>query len=180
MLPVALRVGVTPAEIKEIVYQATAYLGFGRVFPFMRAVNETLTAQGIALPLEGAATTTRETRLEAGVQAQVDVFGEGMRDFWRSGEEESRHLNRWLAENCFGDWYTRKGLDLRQRELITLCLLAAQGGCEPQLTSHAAANLRLGNDKRFHIDAISHCLPYIGYPRSLNALRCVNEAAGNQ
>ena len=68
MLPVALRVGVTPAEIKEIVYQATAYLGFGRVFPFMRAVNETLTAQGIALPLEGAATTTRETRLEAGVQ----------------------------------------------------------------------------------------------------------------
>lgn len=180
MLPVALRVGVTPAEIKEIVYQATAYLGFGRVFPFMRAVNETLTAQGIALPLEGAATTTRETRLEAGVQAQVDVFGEGMRDFWRSGEEESRHLNRWLAENCFGDWYTRKGLDLRQRELITLCLLAAQGGCEPQLTSHAAANLRLGNDKRFLIDAISQCLPYIGYPRSLNALRCVNEAAGNQ
>ena len=160
MLPVALRVGVTPAEIKEIVYQATAYLGFGRVFPFMRAVNETLTAQGIALPL--------------------DVFGEGMRDFWRSGEEESRHLNRWLAENCFGDWYTRKGLDLRQRELITLCLLAAQGGCEPQLTSHAAANLRLGNDKRFLIDAISQCLPYIGYPRSLNALRCVNEAAGNQ
>lgn len=65
------------------------------------------------MPLEGAATTTRETRLEAGVQAQVDVFGEGMRDFWRSGEEESRHLNRWLAENCFGDWYTRKGLDLR-------------------------------------------------------------------
>ena len=97
MLPVALRVGVTPAEIKEIVYQATAYLGFGRVFPFMRAVNETLTAQGIALPLEGAATTTRETRLEAGVQAQVDVFGEGMRDVWRSGEEESRHLNRSLA-----------------------------------------------------------------------------------
>ena len=180
MLPVALRVGVTPAEIREIVYQATAYLGFGRVFPFMRAVNETLTAQGIALPLEGAATTTRETRLEEGVQAQVDIFGEGMRDFWRSGEEESRHINRWLAENCFGDWYTRKGLDLRQRELITLCLLAAQGGCEPQLTSHAAANLRLGNDKRFLIDAISRCLPYIGYPRSLNALRCVNEAAGNQ
>ena len=114
------------------------------------------------------------------MQAQVDIFGEGMRDFWRSGEEKSRHLKRWQAENCFGDWYTRKGLDLRQRELITLCLLAAQGGCEPQLTSHAAANLRLGNDKRFLIDAISQCLPYIGYPRSLNALRCVNEAAGNQ
>ena len=81
IMPAALRAGVTPSEIKELVYQATAYLGFGRVFPFLKAVNETLTAQGVALPLEGAATTTRETRLEAGVQAQMDIFGEGMRDF---------------------------------------------------------------------------------------------------
>lgn len=55
----------------------------------MRAVNETLTAQGIALPLEGAATTTRETRLEAGVQAQVDVFGEGMRIFGGPGKRKA-------------------------------------------------------------------------------------------
>lgn len=45
------------------------------------------------------------------------------------------------------------------------------------LTSHAAANLRIGNDKAFLIKIISQCLPYIGYPRSLNSLRCVNEAA---
>mgnify|MGYP000902114875 CR=1 FL=1 len=55
--------------------------------------------------------------------------------------------------------------------------LAAQGGCEPQLTSHAGANMRIGNDKAFLIQIISQCLPYIGYPRSLNALRCVNDAA---
>ena len=55
--------------------------------------------------------------------------------------------------------------------------LTAQGGCEPQLTSHAGANMRIGNDKAFLIQIISQCLPYIGYPRSLNALRCVNEAA---
>ena len=64
-----------------------------------------------------------------------------------------------------------------QRELIAFCFLAAQGGCEPQLISHAAANIRLGNDKVFLIDVISQCIPYISYPRSLNALRCVNEAA---
>jgi 4-carboxymuconolactone decarboxylase len=51
------------------------------------------------------------------------------------------------------------------------------GGCEPQLVSHAAANMKAGNDKAFLIKIISQCLPYIGYPRSLNALRCVNEAA---
>ncbi len=176
MVPAALEFGVTPVEVKEIVYQATAYLGIGRVFPFLKATNEILEARGVALPLAGQATTAMETRLEAGISAQVDIFGEGMRDFWRSGAEETRHINHWLADNCFGDWYTRMGLTCPQREMITFCFLAAQGGCEPQLTSHAAANMRLGNDKAFLIKVVSQCLPYIGYPRSLNALRCINDA----
>ena len=177
MIPAAMNFGVTPVEIKEIVYQAVAYLGIGRVFPFLKATNEVLEAKGIQLPLEGQATTTTENRLQVGEQAQIDIFGEGMRGFAQSGPEESRHINRWLADNCFGDYYTRKGLDYKQREMITFCFLAAQGGCEPQLTSHAAANMRIGNDKAFLIQVISQCLPFIGYPRSLNALRCVNDAA---
>lgn len=177
MLPAALNFGVTPVEAKEIVYQAVAYLGMGRVFPFLKITNEVLTEGGVTLPLPGQKTTTMENRREAGTQAQVDIFGENMKDFWKSGPEESRHINYWLAANCFGDYYTRTGLDYKQREMITFCFLAAQGGCEPQLTSHAAANMKIGNDKAFLIKVISQCLPYIGYPRSLNALRCVNEAA---
>lgn len=176
MLPAAFNVGVTPVEAKEIVYQAVAYLGIGRVLPFLHAVNEILAARGVKLPLEGQAATTTENRLEKGIQAQVDIFGEGMKEFYKSGPEESRHINYWLADNCFGDYYTRSGLDYNQREMITFCFLAAQGGCESQLTSHAAANMKIGNDKKFLIKIISQCLPYIGYPRSLNALRCVNEA----
>lgn len=177
MLGCALDSGVAPVEVKEIVYQATAYLGLGRVFPFLKCVNDELTERGIALPLEGQATTNPTDRLEKGEQAQVDIFGDHMRGFSQSGPEESRHINKWLSDNCFGDYYTRGGLDYKEREMITFCFLAAQGGCEPQLTSHAAANLRIGNDKAFLIKIISQCLPYIGYPRSLNALRCVNEAA---
>lgn len=177
MLPAALNFGVDPIEIKEIVYQAVAYLGIGRVFPFLKITNEVFTERGIELPLPSQTTTTMENRRKAGTQVQVDIFGEGMRDFWRSGPEESRHINLWLADNCFGDYYTRNGLDYKQREMITFCFLAAQGGCEPQLTSHAAANMKIGNNKEFLIKIISQCLPYIGYPRSLNALRCVNEAA---
>ena len=176
-LPAALRAGVTPVQAKEILYQAVAYLGMGRVRPFFDVTNQVLREQGVSLPLPAGATTTAETRLAAGNQAQVDIFGEGMRGFQDSGPEESRHINRWLADNCFGDYYTRKGLDYRQREMITFCFLAAQGGCEPQLTSHAAGNMKIGNDRAFLIQVISQCLPYIGYPRSLNALRCVNEAA---
>jgi len=177
MVPAALNFGVTPVEAKEIVYQAVAYLGIGRVFPFLRAVNDILTSRGIDLPLPPQATTTADDRLEAGAKAQVAIFGDRMKDFYASGPEESRHINRWLTDNCFGDYYTRGGLDYRQREMLTFCFLSAQGGCEPQLTSHAAANMRIGNDKAFLIRIISQCLPFIGYPRSLNALRCVNEAA---
>ena len=158
--------------------QATAYLGIGRVYPFLLAMNQAFEAEGIALPLPQPSLPPRgETRLEAGNQTQVDIFGEGMRGFQDSGPEESRHINRWLADNCFGDYYTRTGLNLKQREMITFCFLAAQGGCEPQLTSHAKGNMNLGNDKDFLIRVVSQCLPYIGYPRSLNAVACINKAA---
>lgn len=178
MLPAALNLGITPVEIKELTYQAVAYLGIGRVRPFLKANNEIFETKGISLPLPSQGTVTAKTRRIAGTKAQVNIFGDGMKDFWQSGPEESRHINYWLAANCFGDYYTRKGLDIRFREMITFCFLAAQGGCEPQLISHAVANMKIGNDKAYLIQIISQCLPYIGYPRSLNALRCVNEAAG--
>ena len=180
MLPAALNFGVTPVEAKEVVYQAAAYLGIGRVLPFLNAANEIFRARGVKLPLEGQAHTTAENRLEAGEQAQIDIFGVGMRGFAETGRDTNGQVNKWLVDNCFGDYYTRGGLDYKQREMITFCFLAAQGGCEPQLTSHAAANMRVGNGREFLIQIVSQCLPYIGYPRSLNALRCVNDAAKAQ
>ena len=180
MLPAALNFGVTPVEAKEAVYQAVAYLGIGRVLPFLNATNEILRARGVQLPLEGQANTTVKNRLQAGEQAQIDIFGEGMSGFAETGRDTNRQVNKWLVDNCFGDYYTRGGLDYKQREMITFCFLAAQGGCEPQLTSHAAANMRVGNGREFLIQIVSQCLPYIGYPRSLNALRCVNDAAKAQ
>ena len=180
MLPAALNFGVTPAEAKEVVYQAVAYLGIGRVMPFLNAANEIFRARGVKLPLEGQARTTTENHLQAGEQAQIDIFGEGMRGFAETGRDTNGQVNKWLVDNCFGDYYTRGGLDYKQREMITFCFLAAQGGCEPQLTSHAAANMRVGNGREFLIQIVSQCLPYIGYPRSLNALRCVNDAAKAQ
>jgi len=175
LLPAAMDNGVQPVEAKEIVYQATAYLGLGRVLPFLKATNALFKQRGISLPLPSQSQTTMENRREAGTQAQVDCFGEQMRDFWLSGPEDSRHINKWLADNCFGDYYTRRGLDVKMRELITFCFLAAQGGCEAQLKGHIAGNYHVGNDKDFLIAVISSNLPFIGYPRTLNALNCIRE-----
>ena len=115
VLPAALNAGVTPVEIKEIVYQAVAYLGIGRVLPFINKTNEIFEERGIELPLPGQATTGREDRLEKGEQTQVDIFGDGMKGFANSGPEESRHINRWLSDNCLEiiiqgqDWTTGSG-----------------------------------------------------------------------
>lgn len=155
-----------------MVYQAVDYLGLGRALPFLDITNEVFALRGIALPLEGQATTTMDDRLEKGAQAQAEIFGEHMLEAWKTGT-----INRWLAANCFGDYYTRGGLDLKARELITFCFLAAQGGCEPQLIAHSQGNMNLGNGKDFLLRVVLQILPYIGYPRSLNAITCVNKAA---
>lgn len=172
MLPTALESGVTPVMVKETVYQATDYLGYGRMLPFLNVTNDIFIQRGTPLPLPGQAATTMDNRLEKGVEAQVEIFGAQMKEAWKNG-----HINRWLADNCFGDYYTRTGLDLSQREMITFCFLMAQGGCEPQLIAHAKGNMNLGNDREFLIRVVSQCLPYIGYPRSLNAISCVQKAA---
>lgn len=172
MLPAALKNGISPVMVKECVYQATDYLGYGRVLPFLKATNAEFDRLGIAQPLPPQATTTPENRLEKGIAAQAEIFGEGMRTAWQKS-----HINRWLAENCFGDYYTRTGLDLKQREMIPFSFLMAQGGCKPQLIAHAKGNINLGNDRDFLMRVVSQCLPYLGYPRSLNAIACINKAA---
>lgn len=178
ILPAALRNGITPVQAKEVVYQAVAYLGIGRVFPFLKATNEILEAEGVALPLPEQATTepTRESRMDGGEQAQIDIFGEGMRGYKDKGKSDYPWINQWLVDNCFGDWYTRGGLDLKQRELVTFCYIAAQGGCDAQAKAHAAANISVGNPKELLVRVVSSNLPFIGYPRTLNALAAIEEA----
>lgn len=173
----ALDAGLSPLAAHEAVLQSAAYLGMGRALPFLQALYAKFSARGLSVPAEEDASA--EARAARGEAAQVDIFGEQMKGFAASGDELSREINRFLSENCFGDYYVRAGLSYAQREAVTFCLLAAQGGCEPQLTSHAAANLRVGNDAQFLKDLILHMLPYIGYPRSLNALACLRKASGN-
>ncbi|MBU5336610.1 carboxymuconolactone decarboxylase family protein [Intestinibacter bartlettii] len=177
MLEAAYNFEVTPIEMKEIVYQSVAYLGIGRVRPFLDATNYFLTQKGIKLPLEGQSTTNKDNRVEKGNEVQVKIFGEGMKGFQNSGDEDTRHINYWLAGNCFGDYYTRTGLNYKQREMITVCFLLAQGGCETQLKSHILGNFNVGNDKEFLIKVVSQCMPFIGYPRTLNAINCIKEVA---
>lgn len=177
MLLAALNAGIDPIAIKEVIYQATAYLGIGRTYDFLVAANQIMEQQGIDLPLTAQATTSEKTRFGDGLTKQMELFGEGMAKRQTDGPVLRRNINHWLADNCFGDYYTRNGLNDREREMITFCFLLAQGGCENQLRGHTAGNFGVGNDREKLYSVVEQCMPYIGYPRSLNAMNIIDEVS---
>ena len=176
MLGAALAFGVTPVEIKEIVYQAVPYVGMAKVFDFIHATNDALTERGFQLPLPGQSTTTPENRAEKGLAVQKRIIGSAVVEkLYASAAEDQMHMQRYLSAHCFGDHYTRTGIDVPTRELLTFSMLVSLGGCEPQVKGHVAANLNVGNDRARLIDVLTQLLPFIGYPRTLNGLRVVDE-----
>jgi 4-carboxymuconolactone decarboxylase len=178
MLGAALTAGVTPVEAREIVYQAVPYAGMGKVFDFLHATNDVLTERGVRLPLDGQASTTPATRAEQGRAVQEQIVGpDRVAGMYASAAEDELHFQRFLSANCFGDYLTRTGIDLSLRELLTFALLAALGGCDPQVRGHVAANLNVGNSRQSLIGVLTVLVPFIGYPRTLNALAAVNEVA---
>ena len=176
MLEGALNVGVTPVEAKEVVYQAVPYVGMARTVDFVHIVNGVLTARGVALPLEGQSATSPETRFEKGLAVQKAIFGERIDAMRAAAPENQKHMQDYLSANCFGDYVSRGGLDAKVRELLTFSMLLTLGGCEPQLRGHIQGNLNVGNDKRTLLAVVTQLLPYAGYPRTLNAIACLNEA----
>jgi 4-carboxymuconolactone decarboxylase len=180
MLGAALNAGVAPVEAREILYQAVPYVGMAKVFDFIHTTNEVLTERGVTLPLPGRSTTTPENRAEKGLAVQKQIIGDDVAEkLYASAPADLLHIQRYLSANCFGDNYTRTGIDVPTRELLTFSMLAALGGCDPQVKGHVAANLKVGNDRGRLIDVVTQLLPFIGYPRTLNALRAVEEATGS-
>ncbi|MCD8041897.1 MAG: carboxymuconolactone decarboxylase family protein [Tannerellaceae bacterium] len=176
MVKAALNVGVTPIEIKEVLYQAVPYCGINKVIDFIYTTNEIFTERNIPLPLESQSVTSPEDRLEKGLAKQKEIVGAEIIDnMYKNSPKDLLHIQEYLSANCFGDYVTRNGLDVKQRELVTLSFLIALGGTESQIKGHIAANAHVGNDRQTLIDLMTQLLPYVGYPRTLNAINCLNE-----
>lgn len=171
----ALRVGVTPVEIKEAMYQCAPYIGFPKTEAALKRVNGAFRAKNIPLPVESQSTVTESSRYADGLKVQKSIFGDGIDKMHQTAPANQLPLvQNYLSAFCFGDVYTRKGLDLQTREILTFSIISALGGCDSQVRSHVQGNAAVGNFKENLIDALAQSLPYIGFPRTLNALACVN------
>jgi len=170
------KAGVSATELKELVYQALPYVGLARVFDYLHAVNDILRAAGVELPLPRQATSTPETRHERGQQVQERIVGGGrVERMHADAPQDCKHFQRYLTGNCFGDSVARGGLDLPTRELLTFAMLAALGGADAQVRGHVTGNLNVGNIRARLLAVLTVLVPFIGYPRALNALAAINE-----
>jgi 4-carboxymuconolactone decarboxylase len=167
----ALNVGVTPVELREAVYQCAPFIGFPATLNAIGVINDVFRTSGIDLPLPSQATTNEDDRHDEGNTIQFPLYGDEIKhNLADLPDRLGDTMARLLTEFCFGDFYTRTGLDLGRRELLALCVLASLGATDAQLRAHALGNLKAGNSKATQIAALIHCSPYIGFPRALNAI----------
>lgn len=170
----ALQLGATPEEIRETLLQTTPYAGYPKTKASIEQMYKAFKKQGIRFPISPQGIVTGETRYEKGLEKQVAIAGDRILRRMETAPSDEAHINTLLAENCFGDYYTRNILSLKDRELITFVTIAALGGADPQVRGHVSANVAAGNTRQDLLDAITVALPYMGYPRTLNALAAIN------
>ena len=172
----ALAVGVTPVEIREAVYQLAPFIGFPLTLNAVATINETFRERGVALPLPDQGTVAEADRYARGLAEQLPLYGNEIKDNLADLPAPfDEALPRFLTELCFGDFYTRTGLTLAQRELLVLCALATIGDTSAQLGPHVRACIHVGNSKTTVVAALVHCFPYIGFPRAVAAVRAVKD-----
>lgn len=173
----ALNVGVKPIEIREIIYQLAPFIGYPKVLNALDTVNSVFKSRNIQLPLQNEATITDHERFNKGKEIQTPLYGQGMKQNMKDLPGEfAEAIPRILTESCFGDYYTRGGLDIKTRELVIFCALATLGGTDRQLGSHAIGNMKVGNDKETLFSALVQLYPYIGFPRMANAIYAIRDA----
>ena len=172
----ALTIGLEPVQIREAIYQLAPFIGFPRTLNAVATINEVFLDRGVGLPLPEQGTVIDADRYTKGLAEQAPLYGEEITDNLADLPEPfDTALPRFLTELCFGDFYTRGGLTLAQRELLILCALATIGDTATQLGPHARACLQVGNTKTEVVAALVHCFPYIGFPRAIAGIRAVKD-----
>lgn len=171
----SLNVGATPIEIREAIYNVAAFIGFPRTLNAINTMNEAFAESNISLPLEDTSTVTEENRYQKGLEIQEPIYGTEIKDKYKDLPKEiGEAIPKFLTELGFGDFYTRKGLSIQERELLVLCTLTTLNQIGP-LKSHVLGNIKVGNTLETMYSALVQCLPYTGFPAVFAAINTIKE-----
>ncbi len=176
----ALNAGATPIELREAIYQLAPFIGFPKTLNALGVLNEVLKERGIETPLKSTATVKEEERYEKGFEIQNPLYGDEIKQAMKGlPADMGTDVARFLTEVCFGDFYTRNGLDIKTRELLFISALVTTGNTVT-LKSHIKGNLKAGNSKETVTAAIIQCLPYVGFPNTLASLKVLKEVLNQE
>jgi 4-carboxymuconolactone decarboxylase len=109
-------------------------------------------------------------RYKAGLEKLTQIDGQAGAAVIAALSDIAPDLGKYIIEFAFGDIYCREDLSLHERELLTLASLLSLGGCENQLKVHIHAALNIGIEAKKIVEVMLHCIPYVGFPRVLNAV----------
>ena len=115
----ALNVGNDPVVVREAIYLCAPFIGFPRTLNAVAVFNEVAKARGIKLPLKKQGTVTDKNRYEKGLAVQSPLYGEEVKSAMASlPAPYNEKVPYILTSFGFGDFYTREGLTLQQKELL--------------------------------------------------------------
>lgn len=176
----ALKVGVTPEELREVMYLTAPFIGFPKMLNAVGVVNEVFQERGISLPLKKQGAVTESNRHETGKKIQDKLYPGGIASAMEGlPGDMGKDVEQFLTDYFFGEIYSRGALDLQTRELLGYCVLATLEA-DSQLHSHYQGNINVGNTPEMLTAAIIQCLPYIGFPAAIKALGIIRkEYAGS-
>ncbi|MFD7791943.1 carboxymuconolactone decarboxylase family protein [Streptomyces sp. NPDC059759] len=126
------------------------------------------------------ASTTREERFEHGLKILDQVDGEAGHRVVDALSDINPELGHQIIAWAFGDIYDRPGLAARDRQLVTLGMLTALGGCETQLEVHVNASLNVGLSPDQIVEALLHSAVYCGIPKAMNASMVAKKVFGER
>lgn len=171
----ALNVGVTPEELREVVYLTAPFIGFPKMLNALSTVNGVFEERGIKLPLEKQGNVTDASRHETGKAIQDRLYPGGISSTMDGMPGDmGKDVEGFLTDYFFGEIYSRGALDLKTRELLGYCVLVTIGA-ESQLKSHYYGNLNVGNTPEIITAAVIQCLPYVGFPAAIKALGIIKQ-----
>ena len=83
----------------------------------------------------------------------------------------------WITESVWGGVWSRPGLDLRTRSLITIAILAAMG--HEELTLHLRAAANTGVSPADLTEVLLHVAAYAGAPSANHGFRLAKSVYGS-
>lgn len=92
-----------------------------------------------------------------------------------SFEDLDPDLSDYIVSFAFGDIYSRENLTQQEQTMVTIASLAVLGA-EPQLKMHINVGLNVGLTEQKIAGILIQQIPYIGFPRILNALKLLRQA----